>query len=641
MIYRTIFGNPFNTEAVPEKPAAQNNAADFLTVDEDAKTLSLSLSADDVVYGLGETVRGMNKRGWVYVSYNTDQFLHTETTKSLYASQNFLLVTNKERTLGIFVDNPGEVTFDIGFTTMDQLVIRPAKWDFDLYVVTTDESDPAAARRSVVHAFRQLIGKSYMPPLFAFGYGQSRWGYGSEKDIEEIADNYEKMGVPIDSIYLDIDYMDHYKDFTLNQEAFPAFPAFVGSMKSRGIHLVPIIDAGVRQEEGYSVYEEGKKNGYFVKDKDGNDFTAAVWPGLVCFPDFMNKDARAWFGKQYDVLLDAGIDGFWNDMNEPSIFYTPGRLEAAANEVRNMHTTDLNIYDFMNIRDQFNQLSNNREDYRSMYHTVDGKRICHDDVHNLYGFNMTRAAGEHFLKKRGPEKTLLFSRSSYIGMHRYGGVWTGDNRTWWSHLALSIQQLPALNMAGFLFSGSDMGGFMDDTTEDLMLRWLSAAMFTPLYRNHAALGTRNKELYRFGHAAWFKNLVELRYALIPYIYSSFRKAQEEDAMYIAPLSFFYGDDPRVMEIEDQVMVGEDVMISPVVQQNAAGRMVYLPEDMKLVRFRAYDDFDEENLAKGDHYVPCALNEVLVFVRKGHSLPVGKPARNTGELDLQDLTWIRS
>ncbi len=640
MILRYLFGHPFDTEAVPNKPAVSDGPVPYLSVENDGSSLSMTLSDDDVVYGLGETVRGMNKRGWIYVSYNTDEFLHTETTKSLYASQNFLLVTNGLRSLGIFVDCPGEVTFDIGYTKMDRLCIRPAKPDFELYLVTSAKMDPAAARRDVVHHFRRLIGKSYLPPLFAFGYGQSRWGYKSEDDVEEVADSYERMGVPLDAIYLDIDYMDHFKDFTVNEETFPDFPGFVSRMKDRGIHLVPIIDAGIRKEEGYCVYEEGKKNGHFVKDKDGKDFTAAVWPGEVCFPDVLSSRARQWFGSQYDVLLDAGIDGFWNDMNEPSIFYTPERLNQAIRNVAGYEGKDLDVNAFMRLRDEMGTLSNNREDYRNMVHDADGTKVCHDDVHNLYGFNMTRAAGEHFLKACGEGKVLLFSRSSYIGMHRYGGVWTGDNRTWWSHLKLSLQQQPALNMAGFLYSGSDMGGFMDDTTEDLMLRWLSASLFTPLYRNHAALGTREKELYRFPHRSWFENLVQLRYALIPYIYAQFRKARDEDAMYLAPLSFFYGNDERVMQIEDQLMAGEDVMIAPVVEQNKKGRMVYLPEDMTLVRFRSFEDYDTVPLAKGDHYVSCALNEALVFIRKGHVLPLGVPAANTAELDLGNLTQIR-
>lgn len=216
-------------------------------------------------------------------------------------------------------------------------------------------------------------------------------------------------------------------------------------------------------------------------------------------------------------------------------------------------------------------------------------RVRHDRIHNLYGCYMTRAAAEAFERFVPEKRMLLFSRSSYIGMHRYGGIWTGDNRSWWQQLSLSIRQMPSLNMCGLLYSGSDIGGFGDDTTEDLMLRWMEFGIFTPLMRNHASMGTRKQEVYQFKAVEDFRNLIRLRYALLPYLYSEFVKAALEDEMYFRPLAFDYPKDAQAVQVEDQLMVGGSVMIAPVYQQNALGRYVYLPEHMLMIRVKAPED----------------------------------------------------
>ena len=251
---------------------------------------------------------------------------------------------------------------------------------------------------------------------------------------------------------------------------------------------------------------------------------------------------------------------------------------------------------------------------------------------------MTRAAGEAFERLSPDKRILMFSRSSYIGMHRYGGVWCGDNKSWWSHLLLNIQQMPALNMCGFLYSGADVGGFGADVTEDLLMRWTEFGIFTPLFRNHSAEGTRRQELYRFSDTESFKNIVNLRYSFIPYLYSEFMKAVNSDGMLFTPPAFEYPDDDMAYEVEDQLFVGDSIMIAPVYRQNATGRYVYLPEEMKLCRFRSYDDYDVEIIDRGHHYISAALNEVLVFIRKGHAFPIAAPATRTEKIDYASLKY---
>ena len=628
-IYR--IGNPIETDSVVVDMQVENAPIPYFENTKD-KELSYSLSESDRVYGLGETIRGINKRGYIYVSNCSDDPIHTEDKRSLYAAQNFFVIHGKDKGFGMYVDTPGKVSFDIGYSDKDVFSIKFEDFDADIYVID------GTGIVDIVRQFRAVIGKSYVPPRWAFGFGQSRWSYMNEQEVRDVVDNYDKNNMPIDSVYLDIDYMERYKDFTVSDERFPDFENFVKEMKDRNIHLIPIIDAGVKIEEGYDVYEEGIKGEYFCKKENGENLVAAVWPGKVHFPDFLNEKARKWFGEKYKVLLDLGIDGFWNDMNEPAIFYTEDHLKEVFEQLKDYEGKNLDIRSFFRMTDLVSGLSNNDEDYKRFYHEYKGTRYRHDKVHNLFGYNMTRAAGEAFERLSPDKRILMFSRSSYIGMHRYGGVWCGDNKSWWSHLLLNIQQMPALNMCGFLYSGADVGGFGADVTEDLLMRWTEFGIFTPLFRNHSAEGTRRQELYRYKDIESFRNIVGLRYAFIPYLYSEFMKAVNNNDMLFKPLCFEYTDDDMAAEVEDQLLVGESIMIAPVYKQNAGGRYVYLPDDMKLCRFRSCKDYDVEIVEKGHHYIKAALNEVLVFVRKGHALPIASAATRTEKVDYSDLKF---
>ena len=289
--------------------------------------------------------------------------------------------------------------------------------------------------------------------------------------------------------------------------------------------------------------------------------------------------------------------------------------------------------------DKLRSLANSHEDYQRFYHNVNGEMIRHDKVHNLFGFNMTRAAGEAFERIDPDRRFLMFSRSSYVGMHRYGGIWTGDNKSWWSHILLNLKMMPSLNMCGFLYTGADLGGFGADTTRELLLRFLALGVFTPLMRNHSALGTREQECYQFENTEDFRHVIGVRYRLIPYIYSEYMKAALSDDLYFKPLAFVYPDDKMACRIEDQLMIGNEVMIAPVYEQNARGRYVYLPEEMKFVKFLPDGSISEEILPQGVHYVDIALNEVPLFIRKGHCIPLAEPAECVDVIDTQSLTMV--
>ena len=631
MIKKYIYGTPFPTDAVVKNIEVSSDDLPYFKT-EDSGTFTYSFSDDDIVYGLGEQIRGINKRGWQYVSWNYDNPNHHEDARSLYGSHNFIIVSGKQ-TFGAFFDYAGEIEFDIGYTKRNEMKITPKTSDLIVYIITGENE------KDIVRQFRQLIGRSYIPPFWAFGYGQSRWGYKNEQDIREVAEQYKAAGIPIDSIYLDIDYMERYKDFTVDSERFPDLEKLVSDMKEQGIRLVPIIDAGVKIEEGYDVYEEGVRNNFFCKNAEGGDFVGAVWPGRVHFPDFLQPEARKWFGNKYAVLTNMGIEGFWNDMNEPAIFYTEDRLADTCAEIETLTSENMGINEYFRFTGMVAELNGNKGDYDKFYHNIDGKMVKHSDVHNIYGMNMTRSAFEALQEIRPEKRTLFFSRSSYIGAHRYGGIWQGDNKSWWSHILQSMQQLPALNMAGFIFTGSDTGGFGCDTTEDLVLRWLQYSLFTPLFRNHAADGTRMQELYRFDNVNAAAEMIKIRYCLIPYLYSEFLKATLKDEMMFKPLAFDFPDDEMAKQVEDQLLLGDELMIAPVYKQNAKGRYVYLPEEMMLVRMKSADSYTTERLPKGHHYVDIALDELVFFIRNNKAIPFGNTAANTSEINLSTLKLI--
>lgn len=617
---RYVFGTPIETEAMLTKIEPSFFVdGEYLTLVPDHSIINESetgylftctLADKDIVYGLGENVRGINKRGHRYVSFCTDDPSHGEDKSSLYGAHNFILISSASRNLGLFIDNPGRVVFDIGYTDLNKLYIyiESDSFEVDIYSGMGTPED-------TVRAFRADIGPSYIPPMWAFGYAQSRWGYRSSADIRHVYESYKAANLPLDMIYVDIDYMDSYKDFTINRESFADFEKLVSEMKENGVHLIPIIDGGVKIEEGYELYEEGVANNYFCKDADGNDFVVGVWPGDCLFPDFLNDEARAWFGSKYKYLLDMGIEGFWNDMNEPAIFYSKKHLDEVFDKLDEYKTKELNLQNFFDFKDLVGGINNNISDYKSFYNNYKCTTYNHYDVHNLYGYYMSRGAMEE-IKKLVPDKDiLLISRASYIGMHRYAGIWQGDNCSMWSHLLMNLKMMPSLNMCGFLYTGADMGGFGCNTTEDLMLRWTALNLFIPLMRNHSALGTREQEFYQFKNLDLFRNLMFARTQMIPYIYDTFVSAVKTNSMIFKPLGFKYAADDIAREIEDQLLVGDNIMIAPVVTQNTSGRVVYFPEPMKEIRFENMQRIEGPTYDKGYHYVNLPLGVVDYYILK--------------------------
>lgn len=649
MIEKFSYGKPFDTGTAVVEVKKSAEKIPFGTVSGGKQfKWEYDLKPGDTVYGLGETMKGINIRGGKFVSWCLDQPNQDETTESLYGAHNFILVFGKE-TFGVYFDYPGEMEFDIGFTFRDKLTVTAEKKSLNIFVITPEKKSQSL--KNIVSQFRELTGRNYIPPKWAFGFMQSRWGYKCKKDIDEVIKKHRELSLPLDSVCLDIDYMEQYKDFTVDEKKFPGFGKYTRELLKNGIRLVPIIDAGVKKEDGYDICDEGKK--HFCVDKNGNPFIAGVWPGDSYFPDFLNEDARKFFGSKYKRLTDHGIEGFWNDMNEPAMFYSKTSLEKTFSELEKYKGRQLDVKTFFEFTPLSTYSFNRKDDTELFFHKVPAKTagdfaatepdsdgnvlVSNRSVHNLFGYNMTKAAQESFLSENPDKRRLLFSRSSFVGSHRYGGIWTGDNHSYWSNILLSLHMMASLNMTGFLYTGSDTGGFNADASRDLMLRWTAFSVFTPLFRNHTADGTRRQEYYQFEDVQDFKSMLDLRYALIPYLYSEFMKASLTNGMYFRPLSFDYQNDVRAVATEDQIMLGDALMVAPVYVQNALGRHVYLPEDMCIVEWKHSKIASEKTLPKGDHFITVPLESVVFFIKKNKIVPLAKPALNTDSIDTKKMT----
>ena len=617
--HRFRSGNPFNTEAIPEPHISEvtDTPRFFRSSFSDNKlTITVPLNRNDQIYGMGQSMGGLNKRGRRFNTWCSDDPNHTPDKEALYGSHPFLIIDGME-TFGLFLDFPGEMNFDIGYTNPNVLEIHIPSEHVDIYEFTAD------SKKAIVRDFRRLIGQPYVPPRWGFGYQQCRWSYDDAQRIDEVVQGFRDNDIPCDTVYMDIDYMVDFKDFSIDEQKFPNFSGWIQDKKAQGIRLIPIIDAGVRIEEGYKVYEEGVEKGYFCKTDNGDLFKGAVWPGLCAFPDFFNPEARQWFGCLYKGLTDQGIDGFWNDMNEPALFYTPCGLDQAIDTVSSAKGKNIGIYDFFGLKDSILNMANSREDYRSFYHEpAPGQRVNHEEVHNLYGTNMTRAAHEGFEQIDSDKRFLMFSRASSVGAHRYGGIWFGDNHSWWEHLKLNLQMLPGANFCGFLYSGSDIGGFGANASAELVVRWTQLGAFTPLMRNHAALDTRSQEPFAFDKHSMsiMREHIKLRYRMVSHLYSEYMKAVHSNDALFYPLSFEF-DDQQNRKVEDQLLLGDSLMIAPVYEQNARGRYVYLPEDMLLWKVQQHDAFDMQVVTQGHHYLDVALEQLPLFIRKDRMLPL--------------------
>lgn len=531
------------------------------------------LEKNDCIYGLGDKTGVLNKRDYEYEMWNSDiPDPHEDGFKSLYKSIPFFLILKEKACCGIFSDNHNRSYFDLGKECPDYCLFGAAEGNLDYYFIGGE------SMKEVVSGYTYLTGRAPMQQLWTLGFHQSRWGYESEEEIRSIAERMRAHQLPCDCIHFDIDYMDQYKVFTWNKESYQDGRKVIADFKDMGIRAVTIIDPGVKVEEGYYVYEEGVKEGFFAKTPEGEIYVNEVWPGDAVYPDFGNPAVRNWWGEKQKFLIDMGVAGVWNDMNEPASFRGP-------------------------LPDD-------------VVFTDEDKKASHKEIHNLYGHNMAKATYEGWKKYSG-KRPFVITRACYSGSQKYTTGWTGDNHSIWSHIRMAVPQLCNLGLSGMSFVGTDVGGFGSDCTPELFARWIQLGCFSPFFRDHCAKGCKAQEPWQFGEEVLdiSRKYINLRYELLPYIYDLMRECECSGIPVMRPLVLEYEKDEKVKNCNDQFMLGDRMLIAPVLEQGAREKLVYLPEGIW------YDYWTGKEFAGGQSYICKAPLDICpVFVKAGAVIP---------------------
>lgn len=539
-------------------------------------------------YGLGEKGGDLNKKGCYTENFNTDYPETDDDSITYYKTIPFYVALKEEATYGIFFDNSFRSYFDMGKEMGDRIFFGAIGGQIQYYFI------PGENIKEVVKNYTALTGRMEMPPLWSLGYQQCRFSYFSQEEVRELVKTFEEKDIPLDVVYLDIDYMDGFRVMTFKTPNFDDAAGLIGDLKEKGIRTITIIDPGVKVDEEYPVFKRGKEGNHFTKKLDGEMFIGAVWPGNSAFPDFSNKDCREWWKSELKKFIsEHGMDGIWNDMNEPCVF-------------NNDHKTML----------------------ETCLHNSDNGVIEHKEFHNRYGFEMSRCSKEAQEELHPNERGFSMTRATYAGGQRYSSVWTGDNMSLWSQMRMSISMNANLGISGFSFVGNDVSGFGLDSSEELFIRWMEMGPFIPIFRNHSNMYTRRQEPWAFGPRAEkiAKKSIELRYELLPYIYDLYYISHKEGLPIFRPMIMEYEKDMNLLNMREQFMLGENMLVAPVLYEGERSKTVYLPKGSW------FNYFTMEKLQGGKWYkLPCELDEILVFVKEGSIIPTyNKKFRNVKE-----------
>ena len=539
-------------------------------------------------YGLGEKGGDLNKKGCYTENFNTDDPETDDDSITYYKTIPFYVALKEEATYGIFFDNSFRSYFDMGKEMGDRIFFGAIGGQIQYYFI------PGENIKEVVKNYTALTGRMEMPPLWSLGYQQCRFSYFSQEEVRELVKTFEEKDIPLDVVYLDIDYMDGFRVMTFKTPNFDDAAGLISDLKEKGIRTITIIDPGVKVDEEYDVFKRGKEGNHFTKKLDGEMFIGAVWPGDSAFPDFSNKDCREWWKSELKKFIsEHGMDGIWNDMNEPCVF-------------NNDHKTML----------------------ETCLHNSDNGVIEHKEFHNRYGFEMSRCSKEAQEELYPNERGFSMTRATYAGGQRYSSVWTGDNMSLWSQMRMSISMNANLGISGFSFVGNDVSGFGLDSSEELFIRWMEMGPFIPIFRNHSNMYTRRQEPWAFGPRAEkiAKKSIELRYELLPYIYDLYYISHKEGLPIFRPMIMEYEKDMNLLNMREQFMLGENMIVAPVLYEGERSKTVYLPKGSW------FNYFTMEKLQGGKWYkLPCELDEILVFVKEGAIIPTyNKKFRNVKE-----------
>jgi len=503
--------NPVGTKVIIKKQNCLINIYDadgnLIVEDDSAKPLSFnpengasetSKKRKDVelYYGFGEKALPISRHNQYMVMWNTDTFAYPPGLDPIYQSIPFFIALHQTKAYGIFLNNTHRTYFDMGKQDPLRYTFGTSGGELDYFVFTGGKE---RTPKNVLRDYTQLTGTTSLPPLWALGNQQSRWSYTPEAKVREIANLFVENKIPLDVLYLDIDYMNGFRVFTWDNKKFSDPKKLISDLREKGIRTVVIIDPGIKVDQGYYVYKDGVEKNVFVKTKEGKELHANVWPGVCAFPDFTKKEVREWFGMFYKQHFEEGIAGFWNDMNEPGVF-----IPNETNEPHHYHHP-LKTFPLDTI------------------HDGDGLKGDHSRYHNVYGMQMARATFEASKKLQPDKRPFVLTRAGFAGVQRYSAVWTGDNQATWDHLALTIPMLTNLGVSGVPFVGADVGGFTGNPSPELYARWLQAAALTPFLRSHSEIASKAQEPFAFGEDFTKINraTIELRYSFLPYLYTHF------------------------------------------------------------------------------------------------------------------------
>jgi alpha-glucosidase len=582
--------------------------------DQSGGAVELSKRRDpfEFYYGFGEKALGEARNGQTLAMWNTDTYAYPIGLDPIYEDIPFFVALKQGKAYGLFFDNTYRTYFDMGKSDPARYTFGAAGGELNYYVFTggVDRSP-----KEVLREYTDLTGRAPLPPLWALGYQQSRYSYYPESTIRDLARNFRERHIPADVIYLDIDYMDGFRIFTWNKERFPDPPKMLSDLRAQGFRVVVIIDPGIKVDENYPAYKEGRAQNLFCKAADGSEFHANVWPGLCAFPDFTNPQTRAWFGSLYKTDLDDGIAGFWNDMNEPATF-PPEKNPPQPNLAHDPAKTFP-----VDVR-----------------HAGDGINGPHARYHNVYGMQMARSTFEGVGKLRPDARPFVLTRAGYAGVQRYAAVWTGDNVPSWEHFALSIPMLNNMGVSGVPFIGADIGGFAGNTMPELYARWLQTAALTPFCRTHSNNESDRREPWSFGsdYEKINRASIELRYELLPYLYTTFEAHTENGSPVMRPLWFNYPTDYNVYDAPlgaDEFLIGDDLLVAPVMQAGATTRGVYFPKGDAWFDWWTGERHEGGTTAN----TPAPLARLPLFIRAGASIPTQGVVQSTDEMAHAPLT----
>ncbi|MGC1414826.1 MAG: glycoside hydrolase family 31 protein [Candidatus Acidiferrum sp.] len=544
---------------------------------------------DEDYFGLGDKPGPMNRRDHAYTMWNTDFFGWQESDDPLYKTIPFFIGLRKGTAYGVFFDNGYRSSFDFGKESRDYFSFGAEGGELNYYFIAGPEP------KKIVEEYTALVGRTPLPPLWSLGYQQSRYSYYPEAEARKIVQTLREKKIPADAIYLDIDYQQGYAPFTINREYFPTFEKMIADFRAQGLRTVLITDLHIKKDpnHGYIPYDSGMKQDVFVKNPDGSVYVGKVWPGDSVFPDFTLTRVRDWWGGLYKTFVDMGVAGFWNDMNEPSVFETPTK------------TMPLDV----------------------VHRLDDGTTLDHRAIHNVYGMENARATHDGLLKLRPDERPFVLTRAAYAGTERYAATWTGDNSATWNHIGMSVPQIMSLGISGYALVGADVGGFAGSPPVDLLTRWYELGVFYPIYRDHAAKGTQPHEPWANGpeQEAIRKRYIELRYKLLPYIYTSMEETSRTGVPLMEPVFLEYPADEASYSEDHEFLFGRDLFVAPVITEKKDAEDVHLPPG------DWYDFWTADiHTSKDQISLHPTLEETPLYVRAGAIIPMQPVVQSTNE-----------